>query len=71
MRWSAAKGLGRITARLTCSLADEVLSSVLELFTSREVECSTHLCLIHLFLMKVLCDHDFDLWAHGLCLCHL
>lgn len=42
VRWSAAKGLGRITARLTCSLADEVLSSVLELFSSREGDGSWH-----------------------------
>jgi len=37
VRWSAAKGIGRITARLTSSLSEEVLSSVLELFSPCEV----------------------------------
>lgn len=37
VRWSAAKGIGRVASRLTYSLADEVLSSVLELFSPSEV----------------------------------
>ncbi|GER46456.1 tubulin-folding cofactor D, partial [Striga asiatica] len=42
VRWSAAKGLGRITSRLTYSLSDEVLSSVLELFSPGEGDGSWH-----------------------------
>ncbi|XP_042480833.1 tubulin-folding cofactor D isoform X2 [Macadamia integrifolia] len=42
VRWSAAKGLGRITSRLTSELADEVLSSVLELFSPVEGDGSWH-----------------------------
>lgn len=42
VRWSAAKGIGRVTSRLTFSLADEVLSSVLELFSPREGDGSWH-----------------------------
>jgi hypothetical protein len=37
VRWSAAKGIGRVTSRLTSVLSDEVLSSVLELFSPGEV----------------------------------
>lgn len=47
MRWSAAKGIGRVTSRLTYSLSDEVLSSVLELFSPGEVCCQNYLlCLL-------------------------
>lgn len=37
MRCSAAKGIGRITSRLTSAFSEEVLSSVLELFSPSEV----------------------------------
>ncbi|GAB2210552.1 hypothetical protein Droror1_Dr00015820 [Drosera rotundifolia] len=42
VRWSAAKGIGRITSRLTYSLSDEVLSSVMELFSPHEGDGSWH-----------------------------
>lgn len=42
VRWSAAKGIGRITACLTYSLAEEVLSSILELFSPGERDGSWH-----------------------------
>ncbi|MED6193962.1 hypothetical protein PIB30_024141 [Stylosanthes scabra] len=42
VRWSAAKGIGRITSRLTSSLSEEVLSSVLELFSPGEGDGSWH-----------------------------
>ncbi|KAL0339271.1 UNVERIFIED_CONTAM: Tubulin-folding cofactor D [Sesamum angustifolium] len=42
VRWSAAKGIGRVTSRLTYSLSDEVLSSVLELFSPAEGDGSWH-----------------------------
>ncbi|KAH3743339.1 beta-tubulin cofactor D [Pelomyxa schiedti] len=48
VRWSAAKGLGRITGRLPISLADEVVAAVIELFSPHEQDSSWHggyLCL--------------------------
>ena len=36
VRWSAAKGIGRVTARLAMEMADDVVESVLELLTTEE-----------------------------------
>lgn len=41
-RWSAAKGIGRVTNRLPKVLADEVVESVLELFVSHESDSAWH-----------------------------
>lgn len=42
VRWSAAKGIGRVTGRLTADLADDVLGSILELFSPAEGDGSWH-----------------------------
>lgn len=42
IRWSAAKGIGRITARLPIDLADEVLGYILNIFSTRESETAWH-----------------------------
>ena len=42
MRWSAAKGIGRITGRLPADLADEVVGSLIELFSPRETDGAWH-----------------------------
>lgn len=42
VRWSAAKGIGRMTHRLSQALADEIVGSLLELFDSSETDCAWH-----------------------------
>ncbi|CAH0559200.1 unnamed protein product [Brassicogethes aeneus] len=42
IRWSAAKGIGRVTGRLPKELGDEVVGSVLELFSPREGDGAWH-----------------------------
>nr|XP_003704504.1 PREDICTED: tubulin-specific chaperone D [Megachile rotundata]XP_012143292.1 PREDICTED: tubulin-specific chaperone D [Megachile rotundata] len=42
IRWSAAKGIGRITARLPIDLADDVVGFVLNLFSGRESDSAWH-----------------------------
>ncbi|XP_025987587.2 tubulin-specific chaperone D [Solenopsis invicta] len=42
VRWSAAKGIGRITARLPVDLADDVLGFVLNVFSGRESDSAWH-----------------------------
>ncbi|XP_029636539.2 tubulin-specific chaperone D [Octopus sinensis] len=42
VRWSAAKGIGRITGRLPKELADEVVGSILVLFSNMEGEFAWH-----------------------------
>lgn len=42
VRWSAAKGVGRITGRLSSSLGDEVVTNVLSLLNNQEPESSWH-----------------------------
>ncbi|KAK7939149.1 hypothetical protein WMY93_002475 [Mugilogobius chulae] len=42
VRWSAAKGIGRVTGRLPRELADEVVGSVLECFSFQETDNAWH-----------------------------
>uniref|UniRef100_A0A1B6E9Z8 Tubulin-specific chaperone D n=1 Tax=Clastoptera arizonana TaxID=38151 RepID=A0A1B6E9Z8_9HEMI len=42
IRWSAAKGIGRIMGRLSKDLGDEIVGSILELLNSRESEGAWH-----------------------------
>uniref|UniRef100_A0A1A8FFT3 Tubulin-specific chaperone D n=1 Tax=Nothobranchius korthausae TaxID=1143690 RepID=A0A1A8FFT3_9TELE len=42
VRWSAAKGIGRVTGRLPKELADEVVGSVLECFSFQETDNAWH-----------------------------
>ncbi|XP_069785635.1 tubulin-specific chaperone D isoform X2 [Narcine bancroftii] len=42
VRWSAAKGIGRVTGRLPKELADDVVGSVLECFSFQETDTAWH-----------------------------
>lgn len=42
VRWSAAKGIGRLTGRLPKELADEVVGSVLDCFSFQETDNAWH-----------------------------
>uniref|UniRef100_A0A8K9Y4K1 Tubulin-specific chaperone D n=1 Tax=Oncorhynchus mykiss TaxID=8022 RepID=A0A8K9Y4K1_ONCMY len=42
VRWSAAKGIGRVTGRLPRELADEVVGSVLDCFSFQETDNAWH-----------------------------
>lgn len=42
IRWSAAKGIGRITSRLPVDLADEIVGFILNLFSGREQDSAWH-----------------------------
>ncbi|KAJ8522848.1 hypothetical protein ON010_g17648 [Phytophthora cinnamomi] len=42
VRWSAAKGIGRITGRLPYEFADDIVQSVLELFVATEGDGAWH-----------------------------
>ncbi|ELU05840.1 hypothetical protein CAPTEDRAFT_167258 [Capitella teleta] len=42
VRWSAAKGIGRVTGRLPKELADDVLDSIMALFTISESDAGWH-----------------------------
>lgn len=42
VRWSASKGLGRITERLTKDLAEDIVDNLTELFSSYEEESTWH-----------------------------
>ncbi|KAM4717640.1 tubulin-specific chaperone D [Anableps anableps] len=42
VRWSAAKGIGRVTGRLPKELADDVVGSVLECFSFQETDNAWH-----------------------------
>ena len=42
VRWSAGKGVGRVTGRLPRELADDVVESILDLFSVRETDAAWH-----------------------------
>lgn len=41
-RWSAAKGIGRVTARLSKEMGDEVVGSMLDLLNPRDSDAAWH-----------------------------
>ena len=42
VRYSAAKGIGRLTSRLSKNFADQVIESIMELFSLRESDMAWH-----------------------------
>ena len=42
VRWSSAKGFGRITSRLDSDMANDVVSAIINLFAPNEAEVTWH-----------------------------
>jgi len=42
VRWSAAKGIGRVAARLNCSAAGDIVSGIMDLFNPLEGDGAWH-----------------------------
>ena len=42
VRWSSAKGIGRITGRLDLEMADDIVTSILDLFKNSELDNAWH-----------------------------
>lgn len=40
IRWSAAKGIGRVTDRLSAEFCDEIVENILTSFSARESSCT-------------------------------
>jgi tubulin-specific chaperone D len=60
VRWSSAKGIGRITNRLAAEMADDILASVLDLFAFVEDDAAWHggcLCIAELGRRGLLLPH--------------
>lgn len=66
IRWSAAKGIGRITSRLPKEFGDEVVGSVVEILNPLEPHEAWHGACLAIAELGMHCDFTIPIIPHNL-----